>query len=183
MTNGSVETRPIKGTLPDHENPESLLLNTKECAENAMIVDLLRNDIARNCTDESVIVTQLNQVEHYEGLYHLVSAIEGQLRPDRDAIDLLRDAFPGGSISGAPKIRAMQIIEEQEPVARGFYCGSLFWIGLDGAMDSNILIRTLITTDERITLHSGGGIVADSIPKKEVEETWVKAAKILESLK
>lgn len=183
VINGHVETRPIKGTLCDDKNPEELLLNQKECAENAMIVDLLRNDIARNCTDDSVHVTQLNQVEHYEGLYHLTSAVEGQLRPGCDALDLMRDCFPGGSISGAPKIRACQIIDQLEPTRRSAYCGSLAWIGFDGAMDSNILIRTLITTPDRLYLHAGGGIVADSIPTAEVEETWIKANKIIESLR
>ncbi len=184
-----VEARPIKGTTGRHRAPEAdlfagsgLRASEKDRAENVMIVDLLRNDLSRVCEADSVEVTQLCQLESYEFVKHLVSSIRGRLRPGVNAVDLLTAAFPGGSITGAPKVRAMEIIAELEPTARGPYCGSLGYIGFDGAMDTNILIRTITASGGWWQLPVGGGIVAQSSPAKEYEETWHKAAGMLDAL-
>jgi para-aminobenzoate synthetase component 1 len=189
LADGSVETRPIKGTRPRSGDPHrdqlaaaELAASEKDRAENVMIVDLLRNDLARVCTPESVRVSQLCGVEVYPYVLHLVSAVRGQLRPACSAIDLLRGAFPGGSVTGAPKIRAMQIIAELEPTARGAYCGSLGYLGFQGAMDLNILIRTIVAGRGWWQFSVGGGVVADSTPLNEYEETWHKAEGLLRSL-
>jgi para-aminobenzoate synthetase component I len=149
LREGRVETRPIKGTRPraghprlDSERTQELRASTKDRAENVMIVDLLRNDLAKSCRPGSVRVPRLFEIESFASVHHLVSTVIGELAPDRDALDLLRGCFPGGSITGAPKVRAMQIIEELEPQRRGVYCGSIGYIGYDGAMDTNIAIRT-----------------------------------------
>jgi para-aminobenzoate synthetase component 1 len=147
-----------------------------------MIVDLLRNDLSRTCTPESVCVTQLCELETYEFVQHLVSAVRGRLRPGMSAIDLLRAAFPGGSITGAPKIRAMEIIAELESVARGPYCGSLGYLGFDGSLDTSVLIRTITAARGWWQAGVGGGIVAQSIPEREYEETWHKAEGLLRAL-
>jgi len=187
---GCVEARPIKGTRPRTGQPDAdrqaaaeLLQSEKDRAENVMIVDLLRNDLARVCWPESVKVSQLCGVESYAYVLHLVSAVEGRLRDDRTPIDLVRAAFPGGSITGAPKVRAMEIIAELEPTARGAYCGSLGYLGFDGTMDLSILIRTITAGRGWWQLPVGGGIVAQSVPREEYEETWHKAEGLLRALR
>lgn len=179
----SVETRPIKGTRPRSALPETdralreeLVHSAKDRAENLMIVDLLRNDLGKNCCIGSIRVPRLFAVESYATVHHLVSVIEGTLCEGRDALKLLRDSFPGGSITGAPKLRAMQIIEELEPCRRGIYCGSIGYIGFDGNMDSNIVIRTALHRDGRLYYSAGGGIVRDSECAAEYQETYDKAA-------
>ena len=186
---GHVETRPIKGTRARSSDPlkdaalaEALRRSDKDHAENLMIVDLLRNDLARSCQVGSVHVPALCQLESFATVHHLVSEVRGQLRPELHAVDLLRAAFPGGSITGAPKVKAMEVIAQLEPTQRGPYCGSLVWIGYDGAMDSNILIRTFLMESNRITLQTGGGITALSDPDSEVEESLIKAAALRRAL-
>ncbi|HEX2830663.1 MAG TPA: aminodeoxychorismate synthase component I [Burkholderiales bacterium] len=186
---GRVETKPIKGTRPragharlDAELVRSLSESVKDRAENLMIVDLLRNDLAKSCRIGSVKVPKLFDVESYATVHHLVSTVTAELRPGRDAIDLLRGAFPGGSITGAPKLRAMQIIEELEPQRRGVYCGAIGYIGFDGDMDLNIAIRTLVYSRSQVRFWAGGGIVADSKVDEEYQETFDKAAAMLKLL-
>jgi len=147
-----------------------------------MIVDLLRNDISRVSLIGSVEVPRLHKLETFTHVHHLVSEVRSRLRPGFDAVDLLRASFPGGSITGAPKIRAMEIIHELENVRRGPYCGSVFWAGFNGAMDSSIIIRSLVVSGERVGAHAGGGIVADSDPGSEYEEMRTKIAPLLASL-
>ncbi|MDH5284950.1 MAG: aminodeoxychorismate synthase component I, partial [Gemmatimonadota bacterium] len=178
---GRVETRPIKGTRPrgyipihDAALARSLSESTKDRAENLMIVDLLRNDLSRVCQPGSVRVPELFALEEYRTVHHLVSTVTGQLAPGRDATDLLEATFPGGSITGAPKIRAMEIIAELEPTQRGIYCGSIGYLSVTGAMDTSIVIRTLVAAGGRITFSVGGGIVADSDPEEEYQETLDK---------
>ncbi len=184
-----VETRPIKGTRPRSGDPSvdraaaaELAASEKDRAENVMIVDLLRNDLARVCTADSVQVSQLCAVEAYSYVFHLVSAIGGRLRDSCAPIDLLRAAFPGGSITGAPKVRAMEIIADLEPTARGAYCGSLGYLGFQGAMDLSILIRSITAGRGWWQLPVGGGVVAQSTPPQEYKETWHKAEGLLRSL-
>lgn len=184
-----VETRPIKGTRRRSRWPEADLFagdelqeSEKDRAENVMIVDLLRNDLSRVCQADSVQVSHLCRLETYAFVQHLVSVVEGRLREDRDAWDLLKAAFPGGSITGAPKVRAMQIIAELEPTVRGPYCGALGYVGYDGYMDASILIRTITAGRGWWQLPVGGGIVADSQPRREWEETWHKAEGLLRAL-
>jgi para-aminobenzoate synthetase component 1 len=186
---GRVETRPIKGTRPRGSDPHrdarfvaELRASEKDRAENLMIVDLLRNDLSRVCAIGSVRVPELFTLETFANVHHLVSAVEGRLAPGMTALDLLIAAFPGGSITGAPKIRAIEIIHELEPAARGPYCGALAWIGFDGAMDSSIVIRSLWLADGQVVAQAGGGSVADSEPAAEYEETVVKAAPLLAAL-
>jgi para-aminobenzoate synthetase component 1 len=159
-----------------------LVASVKDRAENLMITDLLRNDIGRVAVVGSVKVPTISGLESFASVHHLVSVIEGQLRPDATAVDLLRASFPGGSITGAPKVRAMEIIDELEPAPRGAYCGSVVWIGLDGAMDSNIVIRSLVITEDQVITQAGGGIVADSVPIAEWQEMMDKAAPALSVL-
>ncbi len=189
LRNREVETRPIKGTRGRSGQPEAdlyagddLQLSEKDRAENVMIVDLLRNDLSRVCTPDSVHVAQLCQLETYAYVKHLVSIVRGTLQSTAGPFDLLRACFPGGSITGAPKIRAMEIIAELEPTARGAYCGSLGYIGFDGQMDSNILIRTVTAGAGWWQMPVGGGIVAQSTPDDEYRETWHKARGMLESI-
>lgn len=184
----AVETRPIKGTRPRMPDPAAdaamvadLMSSAKDRAENAMIVDLLRNDLSKVCDDQSVTVPQLCALESFASVHHLVSVVNGTLRPECDAIDLLRASFPGGSITGAPKVRAMEIIEELEPVRRGPYCGSVGYIGFGGSMDTSIVIRTIVYDGAHMTLNVGGGIVADSIPQDEYEETLHKGRALFAS--
>lgn len=186
---GDVETRPIKGTRRRRSGPEADLFtrdelreSEKDVAENVMIVDLLRNDLSRVCSPGSIRVPELCRVETYETVQHLVSVICGELQAGQSAWDLFRAAFPGGSITGAPKVRAMEIIAELEPTARGPYCGSLFYVGFDGTADSNILIRTFTVRHGWIQCPVGGGIVAQSTPEAEYEETLDKAAGMLRAL-
>ena len=189
LLDGEVETRPIKGTRPRWPTPEAdmysageLRESDKDRAENVMIVDLLRNDLGRVCEYGSVRVADPLRLESYEFVHHLVSEVRGRLRPGLGPIDLLRAAFPGGSVTGAPKVRAMEIIAELEPTARGPYCGSLGYIGFNGAMDSNILIRTFTCGRGWIQFPVGGGIVAQSIPEREYEETLHKAEGMIRAL-
>jgi para-aminobenzoate synthetase component 1 len=188
-SDGRVETRPIKGTRPRTDAPEAdifaaadLQASEKDRAENVMIVDLLRNDLSRACAPDSVRVTQLCELEVYRFVQHLVSVIEGRLAADRTPLDLVRASFPGGSITGAPKIRAMEIIAELEQTARGAYCGSLGYVGFNGAVDLSILIRTITASRGWWQMPVGGGIVAQSDPQSEYEETWHKAAGLIHSL-
>jgi para-aminobenzoate synthetase component 1 len=189
VDNGHVETRPIKGTRARARRPEAdlfsgdeLRASDKDRAENVMIVDLLRNDLSRTCRPESVRVSQLCGLETYEYVQHLVSVVEARLRDDAAAVDVLRTAFPGGSVTGAPKIRAMEIIAELEPTVRGAYCGSLGYIGPNGRMDTSILIRTITAARGWWQFPVGGGIVAQSSPREEYEETWHKAAGMLRAI-
>lgn len=189
VTNGQVETKPIKGTrrrsvypYEDKSLAVELLESKKDRAENLMIVDLLRNDIGKTCVTGSVSVPQLFALESYATVHHLVSTITGQIRPDRHALDLFRGCFPGGSITGAPKLRAMEIIEELEPHRRNVYCGSLGYTGFDGNMDSNIAIRTLLHHNDHMYCWAGGGIVQDSVMEAEYQECFDKAAALLHIL-
>ena len=184
-----VETRPIKGTRPRGSTPEEdarlaaeLLASEKDRAENVMIVDLLRNDLSRVCRDHSVLTPEICVLESFATVHHLVSTVTGELRPGLDAVDLLRATFPGGSITGAPKIRAMEIIAELEPTRRGPYCGAIGWLGGDGWMDTSITIRTYAIKDGMVAFQAGGGIVADSDPAAEYEETLDKARALIEAL-
>jgi para-aminobenzoate synthetase component 1 len=190
VNHGVVETRPIKGTRPsavDAEQDallvEDLRNNSKDRAENLMIVDLLRNDLGKNCKPGSVQVPRLFEIESYATVHHLVSTVTGELEAGCDALKLLKDCFPGGSVTGAPKQRAMEIIEQLEPDRRGIYCGSIGYVGFDGNMDSNIVIRTLIYAAGEIRCWAGGGIVADSAAGAEYQETLDKAAPLLELLR
>lgn len=186
---GQVEARPIKGTRQRTRWPEAdlfagdeLLGSEKDRAENIMIVDLLRNDLARVCRPDSLLVTQLCELETYEFVQHLVSAVRCTLRSECRALDVVRASFPGGSISGAPKARAMQIIAELEPTARGAYCGSLAYLGFDGTLDASILIRTITAGRGWWQFPVGGGIVAQSVAALEYDETWHKAEGLLRAL-
>ncbi len=189
-----VETRPIKGTRPrsadavqDKQYAQDLQNSIKDKAENLMIVDLLRNDIGKNCEIGSVKADSLFQLQSFANVHHLVSFVTGKLKLGRTAIDLLRGCFPGGSITGAPKLRAMQIIEELEPHRRGVYCGAIGYIGFDGNMDTNITIRTAVYSarnqaEGEISFYAGGGIVADSKLEKEYAETLDKASSMLKTM-
>ena len=176
-------TRPIKGTRPrgvtpeeDAANQSELLSSTKDKAELTMIVDLERNDLGRVCELGSVKVNQALTLESYAQVHHLVAEIEGRLSPYHDDIDLLAAMFPGGSITGAPKIRAMEIIEELETHQRGVYTGAIGYIGMDGRSAWNISIRTIVRSGDVWSYNVGGGIVADSVPEEEFNETLSKAA-------
>ena len=186
---GAVETRPIKGTRPRHSEPgadaamaDELLASAKDRAENLMIVDLLRNDLGRSCRTGSVRVPELFALESYPNVHHLVSSVTGELAADKDALDLIAGSFPGGSITGAPKIRAMQIIDELEPSRRGLYCGSLLYLDVRGEMDSSIAIRSLLVKDGQISCWGGGGIVADSQWQAEYQESITKVKVLLDTL-
>jgi para-aminobenzoate synthetase component 1 len=190
VTDRHVETRPIKGTAvrtrvadADRAIGHELTISPKNRAENVMIVDLLRNDLSRACRPGSVRVTQLCGLESYAWVQHLVSVVEGTLRDSVTPFDLLRVAFPGGSVTGVPKIRAIEIIAELEPTVRGPYCGSLGYVGVGGRMDTNILIRTITSARGWWQIPVGGGIVADSDPQREFEETWHKAKGMLQALR
>ncbi len=189
VINGEVETKPIKGTRPRHaesakdqEYREALSNSQKDRAENVMIVDLLRNDISKNCQEGSVKVPKLFDIESFATVHHLVSTVKGILAEGQHALDLLRNCFPGGSITGAPKIRSMEIIEELEPNRRGIYCGSIGYIGFNGNMDTNIAIRTLVHSENTIRFWAGGGIVNDSVMEDEYQESFDKAAALLNLL-
>jgi len=184
-----VETRPIKGTRPRGRTPDEdrayaaeLQASTKDRAENLMIVDLLRNDLGRSCRTGTVRVPELFALESYPNVHHLVSSVEGELMPGKDPLDLLAGSFPGGSITGAPKIRAMQIIDELEPTRRSIYCGSLLYLDVRGEMDSSITIRTLLVKDGQVSCWGGGGIVADSDWQAEYRESLTKVRVLLETL-
>lgn len=183
LENGHVETKPIKGTLPRTEPKEKLANSEKDRAENIMIVDLLRNDLSKVCEKDSIEVPKLCEVETFASVHHLVSTVTGKLREGKTAINLLKACFPGGSITGAPKIRAMEIIDELERTPRGPYCGAMGYITPEGNMDTNILIRTLVYDGNSVGFNTGGGITASSDPGAEYQETLDKAQKILESFK
>ena len=186
---GRIETRPIKGTRPrgvttdeDRALAAALIASEKDRAENLMIVDLLRNDLSRVAQVGSVKVSKLFELETFSRVHHLVSEVCADIAEGLDAVDLLRATFPGGSITGAPKIRAMEIIHELEPVPRGPYCGAVAWMGFDGAMDSSIAIRTLTYADGLVAAQAGGGIVADSDPADEFDESITKIKPLLAAL-
>jgi para-aminobenzoate synthetase component 1 len=191
----AVATRPIKGTRPrrdpaldptaaefNRRNVADLLASAKDAAELAMIVDLERNDLGRVCSYGSVRVTERRTVEEYAGVFHTVAQVEGRLHDGRDLVDLLRATFPGGSITGAPKVRAMEIIDELEPTARSLYTGAVGYIGFDGRLDLNIAIRTLLVDRHQVHLQVGGGIVADSAPEEEYLETLDKARNLFQAI-
>ena len=186
---GLVETRPIKGTRPRGVGPEhdaalgqALAESAKDRAENLMIVDLMRNDLSRVCAPHTVRVSELFSLERYATVHHLVSTVVGELGPGADAIDLLRAAFPGGSITGAPKLRAMEVIAELEPSRRGVYCGCIGYWSVTGELDTSIAIRTAVLQDGRVYFSAGGGIVADSDPGQEYTETLDKARAMIDAL-
>ena len=184
-----VEARPIKGTRPRGVYPahdaalgRALQESVKDRAENLMIVDLMRNDLSRVSLPGSVRVPELFALERYATVHHLVSTVTGTLEPGRDAIDLLCATFPGGSITGAPKVRAMEIIAELEPSRRGVYCGSIGYLSLTGVMDTSIVIRTYQAVNGQVYFSAGGGIVADSDPEQEYRETFDKARALIRAL-
>ena len=186
---GEVETRPIKGTRPRHANQSQdadlaadLICSSKDRAENVMIVDLLRNDLGRVCQPGSISVPQLVGLESYPHVHHLTSVVKGNLRSNQSWVDLLQACWPGGSISGAPKLRACQRLHELEPTARGPYCGSLLRLDWDGQLDSSILIRSLFLKGTTLRAHAGCGIVSDSDPYSEAEELNWKLLPLLEAL-
>lgn len=187
LHNGRVTTQPIKGTRPRSAEPgadwmlgQSLLNSAKDRAENVMIVDLLRNDLSKNCALHSVKVPRLFELQSFATVHHLVTTITGRLDWGRDALDLLRGCFPGGSITGAPKIRAMEIIDTLEPQRRGVFCGAIGYIGFDGCMDTNIVIRTITHVQGRMNFWAGGGITVASTLDGEYQESFDKAAAMLQ---
>ena len=189
LHDGIVETRPIKGTRrrstsleEDQQLARELLASAKDRAENIMIVDLMRNDLSRVCKDNSIYVPQLCGLETFATVHHLVSVVQGELNDHVSAMDLLKVAFPGGSITGAPKIRAMEIIDELEPTRRGPYCGSIGYIGFDGCLDTSIVIRTYIIKDNQVTFQTGSAVTLDSDPQAEWEEMLNKAYALRRSL-
>jgi len=186
---GAIEARPIKGTRRRDFDPtrdallaRALQESAKDHAENLMIVDLMRNDLSRVSELGSVRVPQLCELESFASVHHLTSVVTGQMRKGLGPVDLLRASFPGGSVTGAPKIRAMEIIHELEPAPRGVYCGCMGWIGFDGAMDMSMAIRTVTIKDDQILAQAGGGIVADSNPAAEYEESMIKVAPLLRAV-
>ena len=186
LRDGIVETRPIAGTRPRHSDQQSdealakeLLDHPKEQAEHIMLIDLERNDLGRVCKPGTIEVNELMVLESWEHVHHIVSNVRGELQEDRSPIDVLRAVFPGGTITGCPKVRCIEILAEMEQEARGAYTGSLGYINLDGSMDFNILIRTIVRQGREITFRAGGGIVSDSIAERELEETRAKAKGLL----
>lgn len=184
-----IETRPIKGTRPRGHDVQSdkvlakaLCLSEKDRAENVMIVDLMRNDLSRICEPHSVVVPQLCGLESFETVHHLVSVVQGQLQPGVGLVDVITASFPGGSITGAPKIRAMAIIAELEKTRRGPYCGSMGYLGFDGSMVLSILIRTLLGDGQCLRFHVGGAVTLGSDPREEYQETLDKAKGLLAAL-
>ena len=184
-----VEARPIKGTRPrghtpwqDRQYAHELRHSLKDTAENVMIVDLLRNDLGRVCRPGSVRVPQLCGLESYANVHHLVSVITGELTADQHALDLLGAAFPGGSITGAPKVRAMQLIDALEPSRRSVYCGSIGYVDVRGHMDTSIAIRTAVADAGHLHLWGGGGLVADSDEEAEYQETLAKITRLMDAL-
>ena len=189
IKNRHIETRPIKGTCKRSSDPDTdrqladnLRNSSKDRAENIMIVDLMRNDLGKICRPSSIKVSQLCGVESFTNLHHLVSVIEGELNPDSSILDVLIACFPGGSITGAPKIRSMQLIEELESHNRGVYCGSIGYFGFNGNVDLSIAIRTLVTHEETLTFQVGGAVTLGSDPEAEYNETLVKGQKLIEAI-
>ena len=190
LQGSDVDTRPIAGTRPrgvtaeeDERLAEDLLLNDKERAEHLMLVDLERNDLGRVCAFGSVHVNDFMTLERYSHVIHIVSNIRGRLATGRDAMDLIQAVFPGGTVTGVPKIRCMEILDELEPVRRGPYTGSVGYISANGDLDLNIIIRTLVIKEDRGYLHVGAGIVADSEPSREYQETLFKAEALLDAVR
>jgi para-aminobenzoate synthetase component 1 len=186
--NGNIESKPIKGTRARNDDPvidkrfaTELLSSEKDCAENTMIVDLVRNDMGKNCEVGSIAVPKLHALESFSSVHHLVSTITGKLLKGRHSLDLLKGCFPGGSITGAPKIRAMELIESLEPHRRALYCGTMGYIDWNGNMDMNIVIRTLFYTpaNQKLYCYAGGALIADSKVEEEYQESMVKVSKIL----
>jgi anthranilate synthase component 1 len=189
LTDGLVEIRPIAGTrkrgataAEDTAFEKDLLADEKERAEHLMLVDLARNDIGRVCQFGSVKVPEMMVIERYSHVMHIVSQVEGQIARDKNAYDLMRATFPAGTVSGAPKIRAMQIIAQYEPTQRGFYAGALGYFGYDGNMDTCIMLRTALLKDGKIHIQAGAGIVADSVPASEYQETISKASALFKAV-
>jgi len=189
LTDGRVEIRPLAGTrrrgatvAEDHALEKELLADEKERAEHLMLVDLARNDIGRVCSFGSVVVPELMVVERYSHVMHIVSQVEGRLAPEKNAFDLMRATFPAGTVSGAPKVRAMQIIAEQEKLQRGFYAGALGYFSYDGNLDSCITLRTSLLKDGKVYIQAGAGIVADSVPASEYQECINKATALLKAV-
>ena len=189
LTDGVIELRPLAGTAPrgvtpeeDKENERRLLADPKELAEHVMLVDLGRNDVGRVAQIGSVVVDEFEVVERYSHVMHIVSNVRGKIRPEKDAIDLLRATFPAGTVSGAPKVRAMEIIEEVEPERRGLYAGCVGYFDYHGNMDTCIALRTLLAKDGKLYVQAGGGVVADSDPDKEFQETLHKAGALLRAI-
>lgn len=189
VANGCVETRPIKGTRPRSKNLDydkkmarELVSSSKDRAENIMIVDLVRNDLGRVCQFGSIEVTELALLETFPDVFHLTSTVKGKLLEQKNLVDLLKAAFPGGSVTGAPKIRAMQIIDELEPTARSVYTGTMGYFSFNGSVDLNIVIRTFIIKGTKAYFQVGGGIVYDSDPEKEYTETLHKARALMQAL-
>ncbi|SBS26439.1 Aminodeoxychorismate synthase component 1 [Marinomonas aquimarina] len=187
--NGRVESKPIKGTRPRGATPaedqayaDELMASQKDRAENLMIVDLLRNDLGKNCVTGSVKVPKLFDLESYANVHHMVSTVEGRIDKKGDALKVFQESFPGGSITGAPKVRAMEIIDELEPHERSAYCGSMIYFGCNGQMDSSITIRTLIADGQKIHCWAGGGLVADSVCEEEYQETFTKIGRLTHTL-
>lgn len=190
LTGDLVEIRPIAGTRPRGSTPDEdraleadLLADEKERAEHLMLVDLARNDIGRVCQFGSVHVPEMMVIERYSHVMHIVSQVEGQIAPEKTAYDLMRATFPAGTVSGAPKVRAMQIIAATEPVQRGFYAGALGYFGYDGNLDSCITLRTSLIKDGQIHIQAGAGVVADSVPASEFQETINKASALFKAVK
>ncbi len=189
LKDGEAQTRPIKGTRPrgrdadeDDRLRRELAASEKDIAENVMIVDLMRNDLSKVCQPFTVNVPELCAVERFATVFHLTSTVDGKLKPGLTPVDLIRASFPPGSVTGAPKRRALEIIDEVEPDSRGVYCGSIGWIGFDGSMDMSVAIRMMVHTDDGVRLHSGGGVTYPSRPEDEYDETTVKAGALLEAL-
>jgi len=190
LQKGMVQVKPMKGTRPrgqtkgnDKKSKEQLLKSPKEIAELLMVTDLERNDLGRVCDYASVKVLAMRTIETYTAVFQATSTIEGRLRRDCDQFDLLKAAFPSGSVTGCPKIEAMKIIKKLEPVSRGLYTGALGYMSFSGDMDFNVMIRTMYLNQDQIVFHVGGGIVADSKPPDEWQETWDKAKPLIETLK
>jgi anthranilate synthase component 1 len=189
LTGGLIELRPLAGTAPRGATPEEdkeierrLLTDPKELAEHVMLVDLGRNDVGRVAEIGSVVVDEFEVVERYSHVMHIVSNVRGKIRADRDAIDLLRATFPAGTVSGAPKVRAMEVIEEVEPERRGLYAGCVGYFDYYGNMDTCIALRTLLAKNGKLYVQAGGGVVADSEPEKEFQETLHKAGALLRAI-
>jgi anthranilate synthase component 1 len=189
LTDGLVESRPIAGTRrrgkthdEDVALEKDLLADDKERAEHLMLVDLARNDVGRVCDYGSISVPEFMIIERYSHVMHIVSQVEGRLRKDSNAFDLMRATFPAGTVSGAPKVRAMQIIAEHENVQRGFYAGVLGWFGYDGNLDSCIMLRTAMVKNDTVYIQAGAGLVADSVPTSEFNETIIKASALLKAV-
>ncbi len=190
LENNKVESRPIAGTRPRGFDEESdikmekeLLSDPKELAEHVMLVDLARNDISRVCKNGSVQVSEMMNIERYSHVMHIVSHVEGIMRTNKDCFDLLKSTFPAGTLSGAPKIRAMQIINELEPNPRGPYGGSVGYFGFSGNMDMSIVIRSFYIKNDKLYFQAGAGIVADSVPNSEFEETKSKSKAMLDAIR